>query len=178
MTNNRIRRNNVEGDIVAMYAPRRVQVPSDPPTTESTIRVQKLLQFNFQVAAAGANLTVANVAAAIPGGTTYWNSIRIQKLQFWGPDYNAIETLTPGVPSMTVTVPSNSSWSQPPMQFADSGTGGQKRATIGYKLGLLDQARFFGPADTTTLATIKVNSTSTAAVVVQVSVELVSPVPT
>jgi hypothetical protein len=112
------------------------------------------------------------IAAAVPGGSTYWNSIRIQKLMFWGQDFSS--TASQSVP-LTVEVTSVSGWSQPPMQYSDQGTGGQKRSTVGFKLGLLDQARYFGPADSTVVATVKTAPTST--VVVRASVELVSPLP-
>jgi hypothetical protein len=126
---------------------------------EPTIRLQKRIQF-LHSAEAPTVLTVADFSAAVPGGTTYWNSIRIDRVDVWALDGGQAE----------VTVSPDSSWNQPPLHLLDIGTAGQRRGAVGFRLGLLDRARFFGVAAADAVCTVGGGS-----LVIQASIELISP---
>jgi len=157
-----------------MYAPTRKPVPLNPPDVQTTIRLTKRIQVSVILATTTGlgSLRVADLASGIPGGSSYWNSIRITAIDVWSTAGTATAGSTDG-PPLQITVDSSSSWSQPPVTWIDSGTSGQERPRIGFTLGLLDQARFFGTADTTELFSAKGPPNTT--LVVQCTVELVSP---
>jgi len=90
----------------------------------------------------------------------------IERIDVWG---SASEDST-----VAMQVVGDSSWNQPPVQWQDVGVPGQSRPRIGVRLGLLDRARWFGTADTTTLVNLSTSS-NTATIVVQATIELLSP---
>jgi len=92
--------------------------------------------------------------------------MRVEKIDVWG---SGLDDST-----VTLEVVPDSSWDQPPLQLVDAGTPGQRRPAVGVRLGLLDRARWLNTADTTVLCTVSTSS-STATVVIQATVELVSP---
>lgn len=150
---------------VADFTPTRVQPPEEPDQVERTIRVTKKVQFS-QVLAGGssADFSPAEIAAAVPGGLTYWNTLRVERINVWA---GAQQDNT-----MTVQVPSLGG-NNPPLTLTDSGTGGARRPAVGFRLGLLERSRFYGVADTTTLVTVSASVPTT--VVIQATVELASP---
>jgi hypothetical protein len=144
-----------------------------PGPIERTIKVPKKIQGNHALVAGTFTVTPATLAAMIPGGTSYWNSIQVERIDVWGSDGN---TGTLGALSaLTLTVQPNSSYSQPPFVVTDNGTSGAVRARVGVRLGLLDRARWFGVADTTPLATISGDGTPTESIIIQASVVVISP---
>lgn len=157
-----------------MYAPTRKALPVNPGDVQTTIRLTKRIQVTVPLANTTGlgSLKVSDLSSGIPGGSSYWNSIRITAIDVWG---TATSNTIPGadVIPLQITVDSSSSWSQPPVTWIDSGTSGAERPRIGFALGLLDQARFFGTADTTELFSAK--GTPQSSLIVQCTVELVSP---
>lgn len=157
-----------------MYAPTRKALAINPGDVQTTIRLTKRIQISVPLAVTTGlgSLKVSDLASGIPGGSSYWNSIRVTAIDVWG---TATSTTTPGADtgSLQINVDSSSSWSQPPVTWIDSGTSGAERPRIGFTLGLLDQARFFGTADTTVLFSAK--GTPQTSLIVQCTVELVSP---
>jgi len=167
---------NVEQKVVAMYSPRRIYPPMEIPEVQNTVRVTKVTTFDLSMQGPDPSvpITVAKVAASIPGGTTYWTRMRVSKVSIWADGAN---TNTGQSASLTVTLPSSSTWSQPAISFTDSGVYGQSRACVGFKLGLLDQARWFGTASTDVICNLSPTSPSPnfRTATVHVTVELMSP---
>lgn len=148
------------------FSPSKRSPPVDPPQVERTIRVMKVVQFSQTVSeGASADFSPAEIAAAVPGGLTYWNNFRIERIDAWG-TAQADATLS-------LTLAPQSGWNQPPFTVLDSNTSGQRRPACGVKLGLLDRARFWGPADETTLVTV--SQSVAGLIIVQATIELISP---
>lgn len=160
----RIAKNESEGVLVRSMYPERLTVKADPPEIVHTIRVMKRVQLT-QTVTTPFSITPAALALAIPGGLTYWNSFRIERVDVWG-TANVDNTLS-------VSLPAVSAGSQPPVTYVDTGIAGQRRPMVGFRLGLLDRARFFGVADATVLATV--NFSSGTSLTIQAVLELSSP---
>lgn len=133
---------------------------------EQTVKVQKRVEVPITISTGTGTITPADLAAGIPGGATYWSAMRIDRIDIWG------EATSDG--GLTVRLDSQSGWSQPNFTMRDSGTTGHQRPACGFRLGLLDRARFFGTADTTPLCTVSVATMEAYNCVVQASIELVS----
>jgi len=135
---------------------------------EPTIRVTKKFSITLGVAASPLPVTVAMLSASIPGGLTYWSRVRFEKFDVWSgsPDEAA---------KLSITVGPDASSAQPPFQITDHGTSGQRRSAVGFKLGLLERARFFGTADTTALFTVLAPAGPGVQVFVHTTIELISP---
>jgi len=155
------------------FAPQRVYPRSQPGSIERTIKVPKRIQGNHALVAGSFTITPATLAAMIPGGTSYWNSIQVERIDVWGSDGS---TGTIGaVSALTLSLLPDSGFSQPPFVVTDNGTHGAERARVGVRLGLLDRARWFGVAATTPLATITGDGSPTESVIIQASVIVISP---
>jgi hypothetical protein len=165
---------SVEQKVVSMYSPRRTYPPQEIPDVQNTVRVTKITTLYLRMEQPNSvDLTVAKVASSIPGGTTYWARMRISKVNVWMDMGPGTTSSTTGPVPLTVTLPSSNTWSQPAISWTDSGIVGQSRACVGFKLGLLDQARWFGTAATDVICTLSSGSNRSATV--QVTVELMSP---
>lgn len=163
---------------MAMYSPRRIYPPMEIPEVQNTVRVTKVTAFDLKMQAPETSvpITVAKIAASIPGGTTYWTRMRVSKVSIWADSASTGSGTIFTVP-LTVTLPSSGTWSQPAISFTDSGIYGQSRACVGFKLGLLDQARWFGTASTDVICNLSPTETApnTRTATVHVTVELMSP---
>jgi hypothetical protein len=165
---------NVEQKVVSMYAPRRIYPnASIIPDVQNTVRVNKVCGFNVASTMDPQHIRVTDIAAAVPGGTTYWSRIRIQKITVWA-DGQVVASSSSSVSTpLTINLLASVNWSQPAMSFTDNGTAGAERAVVGFKLGMLDQARWFGTADNVTLFTI--SNPADRQITVHATVELMGP---
>jgi hypothetical protein len=164
-----------QGIQVKDLAPHRVGAPAEPRPVERTIRLTKRVQVSYDSSTEGTtNITPALIMQGVPGGTSFWSSVRFEKFEIYGP-----ASLNLGKEArLEVLIQSQSSYSQPPFSLADAGTSGNRRPCVAFQLGLLDRARFFGVADTTVLAVVGVqdaNAYLAGDVIVQATVELISP---
>jgi hypothetical protein len=162
--------------LVAQMAPSRVPIIVDPPSIQDTIRIVKRIQITLSQTTTGAvTLRYSDLMAGVPGGLTYWNSVRVERLDFW--------SMWNGQASNTihVTIPTASSWGQPQSEWTDSGVPGKRRAHIGIRFGLIERSRFAGTATTDTLCLVSVDGSSTTEapsfVTCQAVIELISPLP-
>jgi hypothetical protein len=137
---------------------------------ERTIKLAKKVRINALLTAGTLAITPAFLMQGVPGGTSYWNSCQIERIEVYGGD-----TASADPSGLTLTVEPVSAYSQPPFSVSDSGTIGAERARCGVRLGLLDRARWFGTADTTTIATVSSAGVVNEPVVVYASIQLVSP---
>jgi len=156
-------------DASAMYRPSRVRSTPEPPPLDSSIRVLKRIQIRlpYDTTTLG-DCSPSVLMAGVPGGLTYWNRVRFEKFEVWS------NSPASGTDTLSVLISTQDDWSQPTVSFLDTGTYGERRANIAFKLGLLDRARFFSTADTTVLFTAKSDSSGAGLVVVQATVELLS----
>jgi hypothetical protein len=138
---------------------------------EPTIRVTKKFEVSLRSATTPWSITVAQLCAGIPGGLTYWNRVRFEKFDIW--NNSALEGQTQSGP-LAISIAPDSTSGQPPFQLVDNGTVGNRRSGVGFRLGLLERARFYGTADTTVIFTVQ----SGSSVLVQVTMELLSPIDT
>jgi hypothetical protein len=152
-----------------MYSPSRISPSNDPREVQTSIRLTKRVQFLVPLDAAGlGTLQLPTIMQGVPGGNTFWSSVRVSTIELWAPaDANTTRPLQ-------VTTVLDSSGGMPPLTWMDSGTQGSVRPKVGFKLGLLDQARWFSPAATFTFCTIKSAPVATS-LVGQATVELLSP---
>lgn len=148
---------------VGQFAPTRHVPVAEPPPAERTIKVMKRIQVLVPAAASTVQVTPSFLSAGVPGGLTFWTSMRVDKLDIWGSDTDRI----------SVEVLPISGWSQPPFVVNDSGSPGNRRCAVGLRLGLLDRARFFNTSDTTSLATVVREE---GEIIVQATIELISTV--
>lgn len=166
--------------VVAMYAPHRIQCPSHPPEVQNTVRGTKTVQFLTVVAAGSTGstpVTVADVMGAVPGGLTYWAHVRVNLIRVWAPAivYNASGQAAGDSVVLRVDV-ANDGLDAPTVSWSDSGTGGSQRPRVAYMLGLREQSSWFGVASTQELFRVFVNTSSAAVnVIVQANLELLSP---
>jgi hypothetical protein len=136
---------------------------------ERTIKIAKKLRITAPLVTGSLPITPALLATGVPGGTTYWNSMQVERIDVYGSDQAGVTPL-----GISLTVQPQSSYAQPPFVVTDEGTYGSERARCGVRLGLLDRARWFGVADTTVLATVD-GELATGDITVYASVNLISP---
>jgi hypothetical protein len=150
----------------------------EPPEVQTTVRVTKSVQLSVTSLDAGAPVTVADIAAAVPGGSTYWSRIRVQSVRVWGQSGTSTGSSPAELKALTVATALHSGAGDPVVSWTDQGTLGQRRPFVGFQFGLLEQAHWYGTADTAVLATIvggyQVGSTN-GPVIVQAVIELLSP---
>lgn len=152
-----------------VYQPMKAKCSADPPPVESSIRVLKRIQITlpYDTTSLG-DVSMSVLMAGVPGGLTYWNRARLEKVDIWS---NSSST---GTDTLTVLLPGVDEWSQPPVSFVDTGTYGNRRACVSFKLGLLNRARWLSVADTTVLFTAKADGQASGLLVVQATIELLS----
>jgi hypothetical protein len=158
----------VTNDVVSMMAPQRASRISDPPVVTDTIQLTKRIQISFPVPDSGSSI-ISPVAlmAGVPGGVTFWRDCRIERIDVFS------NSSSEGTDTITVTAAGNASWGQPVSQWIDSGVYGSVRAHVGYRLGLLDRARWFNTADNTPLGAVS-SDAGASTLIVQAVVELKS----
>jgi hypothetical protein len=158
---------------VSCFTPQRVGIVSDPPPRERSIVVNQVFTQLANVPLSGGyTVTPAVIMQSVPGAA-FWARVRIEKISIWGQNPAGTALAPNPSNSIVVNVPTDTAWNQPPMQWIDDGVEGQSRPKIAFKLGLLDRARFFTPADTTTL--FSVSGANEDLLCLQYSLELVSP---
>jgi hypothetical protein len=136
---------------------------------ERTIKLAKKVRVSADLAAGTLSITPAFLMQGVPGGSTYWNSVQVERIEVYGSDAGGADPF-----GLILTVEPVSGYSQPPFSVTDSGTTGAERARCGVRLGLLDRARWFGTADTTAIATVS-SGTAVESVTVYASIQLISP---
>jgi hypothetical protein len=162
---------NLATEVMALVMPSKASSIAEPPPVTDTIRLTKRIQVTLPAPASGSEVvSPALLATGIPGGLTYWRNMRIERLDFWS---NHVISETVGTDTLTVTAAGNDAWSQTVAQWVDSGTPGQRRAHVAFRLGLLNRARFFNTADNTPLAAVSYDG-GASQVICQAVVELES----
>jgi hypothetical protein len=114
-------------------------------------------------------VTMGMLMAGVPGGLTYWNSVRLERVDFW-----SNSSATSGTDTLTVAISPVTSWNQPAVEWTDTGVVGQRRAHVGFLPGLLDRARYFNTADNSSICAVGIDTTGEAAVICQAKIELLS----
>lgn len=169
----KVNRNELVTQVMSMMGPERASSSGrvNPPVVTDTIRVTKRIQVSLPVPETGAALvSPAVLSAGIPGGLTYWRDMRVERLDFWS---DHVITAVVGIDQLTITAAGNSDSGQTVAQYIDSGVPGHRRAHVGFKLGLLQRARFLSTADDTPLASVAYDG-GASHVIVQATVELAS----
>jgi len=167
------------GQVVAMYAPHRIQCPSHPPEVQNTVRGTKTVQFLKFIPTAsstGVPVTVADLMGSVPGGLTYWAHVRVNLIRAWAPaiTYNG-NGLADGDSVVLRVDVANDGLDAPTVSWSDSGTGGSQRPRVAYMLGLREQSSWFGVASAQELFRLYVSSSNGCNVIVQANLELLSP---
>jgi hypothetical protein len=161
-------RQTVDSNVVAMMAPMRASKMTHPALVVDTIRLTKRVQISLPTPATGsAIISPAILMTGVPGGVTYWRNCRIERIDIFSNSAPA------SLDTITVTSAGNDSNGQTIAQWIDTGTPGQERAHVGYRLGLLERARWWNTADNTPLGAVSVDKGPNL-VVVQAVVELES----
>jgi len=63
---------------------KQINGPNDPPPVQNTITVTYKGYFIHNSAPTGTPVTVADIMAAVPGGSVTWNKVRVFKASIWG----------------------------------------------------------------------------------------------
>lgn len=160
------------GQVVAMFAPRRVSSRVDPGPVEQTIRVSKTVEFNVPITASTAEtVEVATIMAAVPGGLTFWSRMRVNSVRVWGaPVLAAADAQGISVQATGTTA------GLAPSAWVDVGTPGAQRAHIAFVPGLQEQSTWHPVASTQGVFTLRSVPATAQNVLVQVSVDLLSPI--
>jgi hypothetical protein len=152
--------------VTAMYCPRKIRCPADPPPVQASVRVTKTVQNVFDIPSSGGFiLTCAGISEGIPGGFTYWDKMRVQSVKAW----------LPAGANIGLLCRVDATDTSPRMEWSDLGTQGAKRPGIAFELGLLDQAKWRGTATIDPICHFFPNTTADQPLTVQVVVELLSP---
>lgn len=161
--------------LLAASAPVKVQQANDPRACKTHVHVLQTFQFQTQFAVSGPaslDITPAYIMTnAVPGGTTFWNSVRVNKVACWGQSV-ANASLATAANGIRFDVAGHSDWGQPATRFVDDGVFGQSRPKLAIALGALQRMRYFGPAETDTLVTV--TGTPGEILTLQFSLELIS----
>jgi hypothetical protein len=157
--------------LVSQMKPHRASRLTSPPPVQDTIVVNKRIQIAVPIPAGTLSVLVTTqmLMAGVPGGLTYWNRVRIDRLDFW-----TNSSHTSGTDTLTVAVAASTSWDQPPVEWTDTGVVGQRRAHIGFTPGLLDRARYFNTADAGSICAVGVDGEGEQVVICQAQVQLMS----
>lgn len=159
-----------------MMHPMRASKLSSPPPVIDTITVRKRIQIQLpQPGTAPVPITVSSLMAGVPGGSTYWGRVRIERLDVWSDFKIPTEgaTSTTNTDTLTVAIPPGGV--SPATEWTDTGVPGQRRAHIGFRLGLMKRAEYNITANSTILCYAGMD-TEDAFMIVQATVELTSPV--
>jgi hypothetical protein len=159
-------------DIVSASAPRLIGIPDDPPHRAQQVNVAQVFQREVKLTTSTFDITPAIISAAVPGGATYWTSMRVNSIAVWGESLVSNVSVPSISGAISLLLPADLTWGQPLRKFTDSGVQGHTRPKLHVRLGALQRMRFFGPADTTVLATIQ--GAEGERLTIQFSVELVS----
>jgi hypothetical protein len=163
-------RSNTNALTISSFAPQEVRPPLDPVPVEYSIKVSKRIQLQVTVGSSG-NFSVdpSMLSAGVPGGLTYWNRMRIDAVYAYGDSAGSAGD------DHTISIQASNStdWDQPSFNIRDTGTLGQSRPRVGFRLALLDRARWFGTAGTTELCVV--NAPTDSIVTLQATIELMSP---
>lgn len=159
------------GQVVAMFAPRRISSRADPGPVMSTIRVSKVVEFNVAIdATAPETVAVSNIMSAVPGGLTFWSRVRINSIKVWGaPAFGSADPLGISVQATGTTQ------GFAPTTWVDTGTPGAQRAHVAFVPGLQEQSTWHPVASTQGVFTVGSVPATAQRVLVQASVELLSP---
>lgn len=195
-TNNRLRtvvnrgslpqrmRQIADGRLEASFDPLRLRSDPMPPVTDSTIRVKQTFQGAVEGDETGVNtitIKVSDLAQIVPGGTSFWNRIRIEKITVW------LKPSVEGTASrldqeqLQVQLPGDDTKGIPPVSYRDNGILGQSYPAIAFKPGLAQRQRWYNPAseDVIFIATSQNSSAPPSSVnaefIVAATLELVSP---
>lgn len=156
---------------MAMYTPHRIPCPTHPKEVQNTVRATKTVQFDLGLTGATPTFVdVATLVSAVPGGLTYWAFARINLIRVWGASENS--GTDSGAIRVDVLIDNLDS---PSISWTDSGTGGQQRPRIAFALGLREQSSWFGVASTTRIFSVQHFGLEPSTVIVQASLELLSP---
>lgn len=170
--NKRAAKNNVQQDVVAMMAPVKTQVPIEPPEADNTVITTQMfrVRHNIPMGTGMAPVSVADIMSGVPGSTTFWQGVRFEKFMVYGGD-------SLGTPGGSIPIQVNvGSLPGGFLSIRDEGTTGATRPSVGFRLGLVDRATWYGPADVSPL--FSVNQTSSLRpIVVYATVALRSPAP-
>jgi len=155
-------------NLVSAFAPERLTPQPEPPIVSNTIKLTKRIQLFIPPDSTPTitPITPSILMSTVPGGLTFWNRVRVERIDVWG---SGIDDST-----LQVEIVPDVAWNQPSLQLEDVGTPGQRRPAIGVRLGLLDRGRWFGTADTTVIAQVSTSSL-TSNIIVQATIELTSP---
>ena len=138
---------------------RRITVPSDPPQTTTGVRLMHRVRIPELIGTV--ILTPALIMGQVPGGATFWQSLQVHTVKVWGHTGGGTVEIG-GAIDVLVTDPSGESW-----RLHDEGVFGSRRSKVGWELPLLTRAKWFGPADTTPLATINGEAVAHVTVMLQ-----------
>jgi hypothetical protein len=161
------------GQVVAMYAPRRIPSRVDPGSVEQTIRVSKAVEFSVPIVASlGETVTVAMIMTAVPGGLTFWSRMRVNSIKVWG----APATVGSDPPGISVQAATGTGFA--PTSWVDMGTAGARRSHVAFIPGLLEASMWSQVASTSPVFSVRsVPNADAQTVLVQASIELLSPAP-
>lgn len=125
----------------------QLPTPRAPPVTKSVITVSQVFQKTFTPTAGGTSrdFIVRDLVSMVPGGMTFWNKVRFEKIEVWLKPISGQGSSTAlNLPQMSVTIPGNSDGA-PPMTFQSNAIDGQTLPAVSFKLGLRQRIAWYTP---------------------------------
>jgi hypothetical protein len=160
------------GQVVAMFAPRRISSRVDPGPVEQTIRVSKTVEFTVPITTSAAEtVEVAQIMAAVPGGLTFWSRMRVNSIKVWG-----APVLVNADPQGISVQATGTTTGLAPSAWVDVGTPGAQRAHVAFVPGLQEQSTWHPVASTQGVFNVRSAPPGVQTVLVQASVDLLSPI--
>lgn len=179
-----VMRNVAESAIERDFDVRRARVTVLPPLTESTITVMRKFQGQFILSSTASGerpvriFGIADMAGLAPGGTTFWNRVRVERVSVYlKPDQGTQALSQYHLPQLQVQIPGDDTIGSPPTTFRAQGVEGNSLAMIGWRFGMAQRMRWWNPSATQSLFTVSVDDTDGGQwpMFVEVTLELVSP---
>jgi hypothetical protein len=180
--------NVAKGQLEKSFDTLRLPAPLYPSVTDGRIKIKQTFLASFDIAAQATGpsfrgFSLADLMGQVPGGLTYWNAARIEKVTcFLKPDSTVarieeMQITVPNVAGDTVTGPTTEVM---PMTFRSEATDGNSLPTVSWRYGLAYRMRWRNVSNPTNIFTVTLPSTAgeanvTHRVVVQFTLELVSP---
>jgi hypothetical protein len=104
-------------------------------------------------------VSIADIMAAVPGGSTLWERVRFHHFEVWGTDQpagtaSALATASSPI-RVTMLNDSNNNFNGDVPTFEDSGTTGQSRAHVSFRPDLFTRLQWNNSGSTSTILRIQ-----------------------
>lgn len=182
-------RSIAQGSLQSSFMPMRLAEMPNPQMSENTVTVNHRFQAQYEPDEniTSINISTSDLMEAVPGGTSFWNRVRFEKIAIWLQPQTS--TTTTGSLSSTeqgqlkVTLPGDSNRGFAPATYQDNGVLGERFSNVVFKFPLLQRQFWYNTANTDSLFSLDSNvkqpamgvTTQKAVYIIEFTAQLVSP---